>query len=520
MTCAGPACSRRTRTLWAIAPRSTTASRSRRGAGSASTGSPMSCACSPHCRRCPRTGRRAPEQGAERAGVAVTGPPGPDSATAAALTSSRPVDSPGTTAGATAAPRRRARCRRRCSACRPPARPYPGHRSSIPARRSARARTAQRRRETLRVRLATADVLLGDDDGGDHLPDRAGRQDRADVVALRAGDDRHRHAVVGSTPTRATVSAAIIGLSCATVRDSGACATPAADRPARRPQPSPAPSRRSRGRCGRAGAGRSRPASSPSQMFGEGSAKIPEQDGLVVGEGAVEIEDDGRVVGRGPFARSRRGRHAEPDTAARVNNLVFANMPFLSDSELDALLEQLPALAGRPPPARGLSGGLTNRNVKITTPTGAYFIRDAASTPRTCRHRPRQRVLQQQGGRRDRVGAPVIDYAPIWGSCWSVSSRVSPDQRRPATPGVLAGGDRGARPAPGPASAIGSTCSSVSPRYLKVVQDNGFRLPALPRLRAAFAEIRRVLGQPTGPRCRATTTYWRATSSTTASGCG
>ena len=45
-------------------------------------------------------------------------------------------------------------------------------------------------------------------------------------------------------------------------------------------------------------------------------------------------------------------------------------MPFpLDDAELDALLNQLPVLAGRPRRLEDLPGGLTNRNVKITTPT-------------------------------------------------------------------------------------------------------------------------------------------------------
>ena len=50
-------------------------------------------------------------------------------------------------------------------------------------------------------------------------------------------------------------------------------------------------------------------------------------------------------------------------------------MPFLSDPELDALLDQLPALAGQPRRLEELSGGLTNRNIKITTPAGTYVAR-------------------------------------------------------------------------------------------------------------------------------------------------
>ena len=51
-------------------------------------------------------------------------------------------------------------------------------------------------------------------------------------------------------------------------------------------------------------------------------------------------------------------------------------MPFpLTDAQLDALLEEIPAVAGRPRQLEELSGGLTNRNVKVTTPDAVYVAR-------------------------------------------------------------------------------------------------------------------------------------------------
>ena len=47
-------------------------------------------------------------------------------------------------------------------------------------------------------------------------------------------------------------------------------------------------------------------------------------------------------------------------------------MPSVSDSDLDALLDQLPVLTGQPRRIEDLAGGLTKRNVKITTATGIY----------------------------------------------------------------------------------------------------------------------------------------------------
>ena len=52
-----------------------------------------------------------------------------------------------------------------------------------------------------------------------------------------------------------------------------------------------------------------------------------------------------------------------------------------TDAQLNDLLEELPALAGRPRQLEELSGGLTNRNVKITTPDGVYVARCTDTAP-------------------------------------------------------------------------------------------------------------------------------------------
>ena len=60
----------------------------------------------------------------------------------------------------------------------------------------------------------------------------------------------------------------------------------------------------------------------------------------------------------------------------------------LSDAELDAHLEQLPTLAGQPRTLEDLSGGLTNRNVKVTTPSGVYVARCCDTLHEPARDRP------------------------------------------------------------------------------------------------------------------------------------
>ena len=46
-----------------------------------------------------------------------------------------------------------------------------------------------------------------------------------------------------------------------------------------------------------------------------------------------------------------------------------------TDSELNALLDDIPVLAGQPRQLLELLGGPTNRNVKITTPDAAFVAR-------------------------------------------------------------------------------------------------------------------------------------------------
>jgi len=87
----------------------------------------------------------------------------------------------------------------------------------------------------------------------------------------------------------------------------------------------------------------------------------------------------------------------------------------LQDELLDELLDQIPALAGRPRTVEELSGGLTNRNVKVTTPAGSFVARcsasnaDALEIDREAEHQ-NSRAAEEAG-----VGAPVIDYRPDLG---------------------------------------------------------------------------------------------------------
>ena len=86
----------------------------------------------------------------------------------------------------------------------------------------------------------------------------------------------------------------------------------------------------------------------------------------------------------------------------------------LSDAQLDDTLAQIPALAG-PRTVEVLSGGLTNRNVKVTTPAGVFVARcsddnaQALDIDRDAEHE-NTRAAAESG-----VGAPVVDYRPDLG---------------------------------------------------------------------------------------------------------
>lgn len=171
-------------------------------------------------------------------------------------------------------------------------------------------------------------------------------------------------------------------------------------------------------------------------------------------------------------------------------------MPFLSDSELDALLEQLPALAGRPRRLEELSGGLTNRNVKITTPTGAYVARCSVNAQNLLGIDRDNEFYNSRAAAEAGVGAPVIDYRPDLGillvGFLEGVTLTNADLQRPGVLARVATGVRGLHA--GPRFRDRFDMFERQPAYLKVVQDNGFRLPRdYVDFAPAFAEIRRVL---------------------------
>ncbi len=150
----------------------------------------------------------------------------------------------------------------------------------------------------------------------------------------------------------------------------------------------------------------------------------------------------------------------------------------LSDAQLDAKLAQIPALAG-PREIEVLSGGLTNRNVKVTTPSGMFVARcsddnaEALDIDRDAEH-ANTRAAAEAG-----VGAPVVDYRPdlgvlVIGYVEGVTLHNDDFSRDGIVPRVAAGIRQLHE---GPRFVNEFDMFERQPRYRATCRDHGYRMP-------------------------------------------
>ena len=168
----------------------------------------------------------------------------------------------------------------------------------------------------------------------------------------------------------------------------------------------------------------------------------------------------------------------------------------LTDEQLEAMFEQVPLLAGRPRQLEELSGGLTNRNVKITTPDNVYVAR-CVDTSRNLLGIDRDRehfnsVAAEQAG----VGAPVLDYRPDLGvlllGYLDGKTFNNKDFQRDGVIDKVAGVCR--KRHQGPRFRGRFDMFERQPAYLETTRQHGFRIPADYLDHAdAFAAAERVL---------------------------
>jgi thiamine kinase-like enzyme len=156
-------------------------------------------------------------------------------------------------------------------------------------------------------------------------------------------------------------------------------------------------------------------------------------------------------------------------------------MPFPStDAQLNALLDGIPALAGRPRQLQKLSGGLTNCNVKVTTPDGVYVARCVDTSNNFLAIDRDDEYHNSVAAERAGVGAPVIDYRPDLGvlllAYLDGKTLSNEDFQRPGIVAKVAAGCLALHS--GPRFCSRFDMFERQPLYLKTVLDNGFKMPA------------------------------------------
>ena len=165
-------------------------------------------------------------------------------------------------------------------------------------------------------------------------------------------------------------------------------------------------------------------------------------------------------------------------------------------AELDALFDRTKSLAAKPRTVSELSGGLTNRNYKVTTPDGTFVARissdgsELLAIDRDCEYR--NSVAAAAAG----AGAPVVEYRPE--DCLLVIGYI--EGRTLGAADVAAAGN---------IARIAEACRrlhsggrfgndfdmfDIQQRYRSVAQSRGFRIPAgYDDLRPQFSAAARAL---------------------------
>ena len=171
------------------------------------------------------------------------------------------------------------------------------------------------------------------------------------------------------------------------------------------------------------------------------------------------------------------------------------------DPEIAALLDSIPVTAEQPRTVVDLAGGLTNRNLKVTTPSATVVVRipgpgsELLEIDRDAEHR--NSVAAAQAG----VGPPVVHHRPGEGITVEYlpgRTLTDDDLHDPAILGIVAAACR--RLHAGPRFVGEFDMFAVQARYRAIVAAHGFRVPerydgfapSVARIRAALGPRRTV----------------------------
>ncbi|MCW2790261.1 MAG: biosynthesis choline kinase [Aeromicrobium sp.] len=149
-------------------------------------------------------------------------------------------------------------------------------------------------------------------------------------------------------------------------------------------------------------------------------------------------------------------------------------------TDLDRLFDQVPALAGRPRTVEELSGGLTNQNLKVTTPYGVCVVRLARSDGALLGIDRDAESYNTRAAEASGAGAPFVDYRPDLGllviGFVGGRSLVNADLRVPGTLPRVATAMRALHG--GPRFRGDFDMFVRQPTYLHACVSHGFAIPA------------------------------------------
>lgn len=167
-----------------------------------------------------------------------------------------------------------------------------------------------------------------------------------------------------------------------------------------------------------------------------------------------------------------------------------------TDAQLEAVFDQIPILAGAPRTMEELSGGLTNRNLKVTTPDGVFVARCSDVNAQALAIDRAAEFHNTTAAAAAGVGAPVHDHRPDLGVLvvgFLEGRTLSPENL--AEPGMLERVARGCRQLHAGPRFLGEfNMFERQAGYLGTVRSNGFRIPAAYEDHAGrIEEVRRTL---------------------------
>ncbi|MGH3946562.1 MAG: phosphotransferase [Pseudonocardiaceae bacterium] len=165
--------------------------------------------------------------------------------------------------------------------------------------------------------------------------------------------------------------------------------------------------------------------------------------------------------------------------------------------DIDALLDRLPSTSGRPRTVEDLPGGLTNRNLKVTTPAACVVVRLSGNATSLLAIDRDNEYANSVAAAAAGAGAPVVDYLPGEGVLviGYLPGRTLHDGDLAETGQLRRVAEACRRLHDGPRFRDDFDMFATQRRYLGIVQSHGLRLPprytesapAVERIRAALA---------------------------------